>query len=68
MSDRFPNAVIDTTQILSGEREFRIHPADARELREAMRFCWPDNAPRDFFYGVRLIEDVEAPRLPRKPL
>lgn len=59
---------LDPTPILSGDAEFRIHPVDARELRERYQFCWPDNAPRDVFRGVRLVEDVDAPRLPRKEL
>ena len=48
--------------------EFRIHPADLREVRELFRFVWPDNAPREVFKGVRLIADVSAPMLPRVPL
>jgi hypothetical protein len=46
----------------------RIHPEDVTELRGAWRYCWPGNDRPDRWDGVKLIEDDQAPRLPRKPL
>lgn len=44
----------------AGELACRIHPLDLAELRASREFCWPDNAPRDVFCGVKLIEDADA--------
>jgi hypothetical protein len=64
---RIPS-MLDTDLVVSGGPEYRIHPKDLRELRESRRFCWPNNAPSDVFYGVKLIADDSAERLPRKAL
>lgn len=68
---RLPNALLDTAPITIKSIDnpvHRIHPDDLREIKAAFEFCWPDNAPRDVFHGVQLVEDVEAARLPRKAL
>jgi hypothetical protein len=62
---RIPTSIDESA--IAGEA-LRIHPEDLRELREAYRFCWPKNAPRDEFKGTRLVADIEAPMLPRRPL
>lgn len=60
---------ISTKEILQAPLgELRIHPDDYRELMTTFRYCWPGNAPRDTFHGVRLIQDVTAERLPRVAL
>lgn len=60
---------LDTSAIVGDDAgEFRIHPLDHGELRSSYLHCWPQNAPRDEWHGVKLIEDDAAARLPRKPL
>ena len=63
-------SMLETSPIVATQAgaTFRIHPEDLRELREAYRFVWPDNAPRDVFRSVQLVADADAPRLPRRRL
>ena len=59
-------STIDESAIIGAE--LRIHPVDLHELRRMYAFCWPENAARDVWNVTRLVADIEAPMLPRKPL
>lgn len=57
---------LDTAAIAGAE--LRIHPDDYLELLCTRGFTWPGNSSRDLWNDTRLVEDADAPKMPRRPL
>lgn len=58
--------MLDTTAITGAE--MRLHHDDYIELICSHCWTWPGNTARNVWMGTVLIEDADAPRLPRVPL
>lgn len=67
--DLIVNAISQHIGTSAAEAEFRMHPDDWDELRKSSEVKWSlsTDLRTQRFYGLHIVLDETAPRLPRKP-